>query len=115
MARKGLINLARGLEDAERVTVVFLVGGAAVQRGETVTMWLTKEAVRLPYPVTPRRSLATAVRRCRGCLSSTRRAPGELLVCPICSNARKLNESALVPMRGWRARRRCWGGSKRTT
>jgi hypothetical protein len=30
MANKVVINLATGLEDAERVTVAFLVGGAAV-------------------------------------------------------------------------------------
>jgi hypothetical protein len=30
---KAVINLATGLEDAERVTVAFLVGGAAVERG----------------------------------------------------------------------------------
>ena len=38
MARKVLIDLATGLEDSERVTVAFLVGGAAVQRGEPVAM-----------------------------------------------------------------------------
>jgi hypothetical protein len=32
MAGKVVINLATGLEDAERVTVAFLVGGAAVER-----------------------------------------------------------------------------------
>ena len=47
MGGKVLINLATGLEDSERVTVAFLVGGAALQRGEAVAMWLTKEAVRL--------------------------------------------------------------------
>ena len=31
-----LINLATGLEDPERVTVAFLVGGAALQRGDAV-------------------------------------------------------------------------------
>jgi predicted peroxiredoxin len=50
MARKVLIDLATGLEDAERVTIAFLLAGAAVQRGETVAMWLTKEAVRFALP-----------------------------------------------------------------
>src|SRR6266511_3543468 len=50
MAGKVVINLATGLEDAERVTVAFLVGGAAVEQGKTVTMFLTKEAVRLALP-----------------------------------------------------------------
>ena len=33
MTGKVLINLATGLEDPERVTVAFLVGGAAIERG----------------------------------------------------------------------------------
>src|SRR6266498_3868161 len=47
---KVVINLATGLEDAERVTVAFLVGGAALERGKQVAMFLTKEAVRLGLP-----------------------------------------------------------------
>jgi predicted peroxiredoxin len=96
MARKVLINLATGLEDPERVTVAFLVAGAAVERGETVAMWLTKEAVRLALP-----GHAEAV-ACDGCPPLSRlfeqyaAGGGELLVCPICFNARKLNESAMA-------------------
>lgn len=97
MARKVLINLATGLEDAERVTVAFLVGGAALQRGERVAMWLTKEAVRVALP-----GHAEAI-ACEGCPPLPRLVEqyagggGELLVCPICFNARKLDESALPP------------------
>jgi predicted peroxiredoxin len=97
MGRKVLINLATGLEDPERVTVAFLVGGAAAQRGDTVAMWLTKEAVRLALP-----GHAEAV-ACEGCPPLPKLAQqfadggGQLLVCPICLNARKLEESALAP------------------
>ena len=96
MARKVLINLATGLEDPERVTVAFLVAGAAVQRGDTVAMWLTKEAVRLAIP-----GHAQAV-ACEGCPPLPRLAEqfadggGQLLVCPICFSARKLSEDDLV-------------------
>ncbi len=96
MAGKVLINLATGLEDPERVTVAFLVGGAAVERGETVAMWLTKEAVRLALP-----GHAEAV-ACEGCPPLSRLfeqyadAEGALLACPICFNARKLDENAMV-------------------
>jgi predicted peroxiredoxin len=97
MARKVMINLATGLEDSERVTVAFLVGGAALERGEVVAMWLTKEAVRLALP-----GHAQAV-ACDGCPPLSRLfeqyadGGGELLVCPICFNARKLDQGALVP------------------
>jgi predicted peroxiredoxin len=95
MARKVLINLATGLEDPERVTVAFLVAGAAVQRGETVGVWLTKEAVRLALP-----GHAEAV-ACEGCppvprlLEQFSEGGGQLMVCPICFSARKLQESEL--------------------
>ena len=93
---KVVINLATGLEDPERVTVAFLVGGAAVEKGKKVAMFLTKEAVRLGLP-----DYAEAV-ACEGCPPLARLfqqyadGGGELLVCPICFNARKLDEGSLV-------------------
>jgi predicted peroxiredoxin len=47
---KVVVNLATGLEDAERVTVAFLVAGAALEQGKQVAMFLTKESVRLASP-----------------------------------------------------------------
>ena len=93
---KVLINLATGLEDPERVTVAFLVGGAAVEKGKQAAMFLTKEAVRLAVPGT-----AEGV-ACDGCPPLARlfqqfaEGGGELLVCPICFSARKLGEGELV-------------------
>ena len=96
MSKKVVINLATGLEDAERVTVAFLVGGAAAAKGKPVAMFLSKEAVRLGLP-----GHADAV-ACDGCPPLARlfeqyaEAGGELLVCPICFNSRKLEEAQLV-------------------
>src|ERR671933_2956853 len=93
---KVVINLATGLEDAERVTVAFLVGGAALGRGRKVAIFLTKEAIRLALP-----GVAEAV-ACEGCPPLSRLfqqyadGGGELLVCPICFSARKLDEGSLV-------------------
>ena len=39
---KALVNLATGLEDAERVTVAFLVATAALSQGKQVVIWATK-------------------------------------------------------------------------
>lgn len=92
---KVVINLATGLEDPERVTVAFLVGAAAVEQGRRVTMFLTKEAVRLGLP-----GHAEGV-ACEGCPPLSRLfqqytdGGGELLVCPICFNSRKLDPSQL--------------------
>jgi predicted peroxiredoxin len=96
MADKVLINLATGLEDTERVTVAFLVAGAALEKGREVAMFLTKEAVRLALP-----GHAEAV-ACEGCPPLSRLfqqfsdGGGELLVCPICANSRRLDADALV-------------------
>jgi predicted peroxiredoxin len=93
---KVVINLATGLEDAERVTVALLVAGAAVDRGKQVAMFLTKEAVRLALP-----GYAEAV-ACDGCpplgrlLEQYANGGGQMLVCPICFSARKLDEDALI-------------------
>ena len=94
---KVVVNLATGLEDTERVTVAFLVGGAAVEQGKQVAMFLTKEAVRLAVP-----GVAEAV-ACEGCpplatlFQQYADGGGELLVCPICFSARKLDDANLVP------------------
>ena len=94
---KVVINLVTGLEDPERVMIAFLVGGAAVEQGKQVTMFLTKEAVRLALP-----GVAVGV-ACDGCPPIERlfqqyaEGGGELLVCPICLNARKLEDGNLVP------------------
>ena len=96
MSEKVVINLATGLEDSERVTVAFLVAGAAAAAGKQVTMFLTKEAVRLAVPG---HAEGTA---CDGCpplatlATQFADAGGRLLVCPVCFNARKLDEDALV-------------------
>lgn len=98
MAGRGkvVINLATGLEDAERVTVAFLVGGAALEQGKTVTTFLTKEAVRLALP-----GYGTAV-ACDGCppverlMQQYAEGGGELLVCPVCFSARRLDETQLI-------------------
>ena len=93
---KVVVNLATGLEDAESVTVAFLVGTAAVEQGKQVAMFLTKEAVRLALP-----GIADAT-ACDGCPPLARLfqkftdGGGELLVCPICFNTKKLDEGQLV-------------------
>ena len=93
---KVVINLATGLEDAERVTVAFLVAGAALEKGKRVAMFLTKEAIRLGLD-----GHAVGV-ACDGCPPLERLfqqyadGGGELIVCPICFTARRLDEGDLV-------------------
>src|SRR5438445_11542273 len=95
MAEKAVINLSTGLEDAERVTVAFLVAGGALEQGRQVAMFLTKEAVRLALP-----GVADAV-ACDGCPPPERPIPqfaeggGELPAWPIRFNSQKLDEPAL--------------------
>jgi len=94
--QKVVVNLATGLEDAERVTVAFLVGGAALDQGKQVAMFLTKEAVRLATP-----GVAVGV-ACDGCpplpkiFEQFAEKGGELLACPFCVNSRGIDDSNLV-------------------
>ncbi len=110
MAGKAVISLTTGLEDAEKVTVAFLVAVAAAEQGRPVLMFCTKEAVRLALD-----GFAAGV-ACEGCpplqdlAKRYEAAGGRYLVCPICFNAKHLEESALtvnaalggtVPMWEW--------------
>ena len=94
--QKVVVNLATGLEDPERVTVAFLVGGAALDQGKQVAMFLTKEAVRLATP-----GVAVGV-ACEGCPPLERlfeqfaEKGGELLACPFCVSSRGVDEANLV-------------------
>lgn len=94
---KVVINLSTGMEDPERVTVAFLVAGAALEQGKQVAMFLTKEAVRLAMP-----GVGEGI-ACEGCPPLPRlfeqfaEGGGELLTCPICFNTKKLDEAELVP------------------
>jgi predicted peroxiredoxin len=96
MSNKAVVSLTTGLEDAERVTVAFLVAVGAAEQGRPTLMFLTKEAVRLALD-----GFATAV-ACDGCpsleslLERYQKAGGAMLVCPICFDARKLDKGGLV-------------------
>ena len=96
VSNKAVISLTTGLEDAERVTVAFLVAVGAAEGGRPTLMFLTKEAVRLAIP-----GLANAV-ACDGCpplpdlMSRYDAAGGRFLVCPICFDARKLDKGNLI-------------------
>ncbi len=96
MAPKAVISLITGMEDPERVTVAFLVAVAAAEQGRPTLMFLTKDAVRLATT-----GVAVGV-ACDGCptlpdlLDRFEQAGGRHLVCPICFNARKLDESDLL-------------------
>ena len=93
---RAAISLTTGLEDPEKVTVAFLVAVGAAESGRSTLMFLTKEAVRLA-------ATGTAVGvACDGCpalpdlVKRYEAAGGRFLVCPICFNARQLDEATLV-------------------
>lgn len=93
---KVLINLATGMEDAERVLVALLVATAAQQQDKEVVIWATKDAVRLGLPG----GLQGVV--CKDCPPLERlweqytEAGGELWLCPICLASRDLAEAEKV-------------------
>ena len=96
MNGKVLINLATGMEDAERVLVAFLVATAAVAQDKQVVVWTTKDAVRLGLPG------EMAGVPCKGCpplerlLEQFVDGGGELWLCPICLSARELDDAEKI-------------------
>lgn len=96
MAGKAVISLCTGLEDAEKVTVAFLVAVGAAETGRPTLMFLTKEAVRLAL-----QGVAVGV-ACEGCpplqdlMARYAAAGGRYYVCPICFDAKKLDREALI-------------------
>jgi predicted peroxiredoxin len=93
---KAAVSLTTGLEDPEKVTVALFVAVGAAESGRPTMMFLTKEAVRLATD-----GVAAGV-ACDGCppipdlLKRYDAAGGELLVCPICFNARRLDDATLL-------------------
>jgi predicted peroxiredoxin len=94
---KVVINLMTGHEDADRVTVAFLVATAALTAGKRVTTFLTKEAVRLGLPGYADAIESAGSPPLKDLFQQYRDGGGELFVCPICFKARALDEAALLP------------------
>jgi predicted peroxiredoxin len=88
--------LTTGLEDSEKVTVALLVAVGAAESGRPTLIFLTKEAVRLALNGT-----AVGV-ACDGCppipdlMKRYQAAGGRYYVCPICFNAKHLDETTLI-------------------
>jgi predicted peroxiredoxin len=93
---KAVISLSTGLEDAEKVTVAFLVAVGAAETGRETLMFLAKEAVRLALA-----GVATGT-ACEGCpplidlMKRFEAAGGTYYVCPICFNAKGLSADELI-------------------
>jgi predicted peroxiredoxin len=96
MPSKAVISLSTGLEDPETVTVAYLVAVGAAETGRETLMFLTKEAVRLALDGV---AVGTA---CDGCppipdlIQRYEAAGGRYFVCPVCFNAKGLDESKLI-------------------
>lgn len=94
---KVVINLMTGHEDADKVTIAFLVATAALDRGKQVTTFLTKEAVRLAVPGYADAIESAGAPPVSRLFAQYLAGGGELFVCPICFHARQLEEGALIP------------------
>lgn len=95
-AGKVVVNLATGHEDADRVTVAFLIATAALERGRPVAMFATKEAVRLGTPGYAQAIESAGAPPVARLFDQFISGGGELLLCPICFKARALDEETIV-------------------
>ena len=94
---KPLSALTRGLEDAETVTVAFLVAVGAAEQGRP-TLDVPDQGSRPPghRGVRPRRWPVTAARRWRMLVERYAKADGRFLVCPVCMQARNVDPSGFL-------------------
>ena len=111
MADKVLVNLATGLEDSERVTIAFLVAGAALERGARGGD-VPDQGGGPPGRAGPRRGLspATAARRWSGCSSSSRRPAASCWPARSASTRAGWTPTASWPTPAWPAAPRCSTG-----
>jgi predicted peroxiredoxin len=93
---KVVVNLATGHEDADRVTVAFLIAGAALERGRPVAMFTTKEAVRLGIPGYAHAIESAGAPPVSRLFDQFLAGGGDLILCPICFKARGLDEQAII-------------------
>jgi predicted peroxiredoxin len=96
MAHKAVISLTTGLEDPEKVTVAYLVAVGAAESGRDTLMFLTKEAVRLGLDGT---AVGVACEGCPPLADLAKRyeaAGGRYFVCPVCFNAKQLDDTTLI-------------------
>jgi predicted peroxiredoxin len=110
MASKAVISLSTGLEDAEKVTVAFLVAVGAAEQGRPTLMFCTKEAVRLTLDGVAQ---GTACVGCPPLAELAKRyeaAGGRYLVCPSASPLSNSTTPAWWPTPRWVARCRCGNG-----
>ncbi|MGY1591327.1 peroxiredoxin [Geodermatophilus sp. SYSU D00708] len=93
---KAVVSLSTGLEDPEKVTVALLMAVGAAESGRPTVVFLAKEAVRLAID-----GVATGT-ACEGCpplpslVERYAAAGGRWFVCPICFNAKGLDQGALI-------------------
>ena len=96
MSGKAVVSLTTGLEDPEQVTVAMLVAVGAAESGRPTAMFMAKEAVRLAVDGV---AVGTACEGCPPLASLFERytaAGGRWFVCPICFNAKQLDQAGLI-------------------
>jgi predicted peroxiredoxin len=92
-----VINLTTGHEDAEKVLLAFLVATAAQAKGREVTIFATKEAARLGIPGYGEAIEVAGAPPVERLMRQFEEAGGEMLVCPICFDGRRLDAGRLAP------------------
>ncbi len=111
---KVVINLMTGHEDADKVTIAFLVATAALTKDKQVAMFLTKEAVRLGLPGYPTQSSRPAPHPYRDCSSNTATAAASCWCARSASTRGDSTSPPWSPTRASPAPPRCGSGSATT-
>ena len=96
MSSRAVISLTTGLDNAENVTVAFLVAVGAVETGRETTLFSTEEAVSLAVPGLASATASAGCPDLESLLERYAAAGGRSFVCPICFGARGLDPDAVL-------------------
>lgn len=93
---KVIIGLTHGLDDPESVLISYLMGVEALRKGKQVLMWLTKDGVRVATPGFADQVEVPGAPAVPDLHKEYVDRGGRFYACPICVNARGLQDEPLV-------------------
>lgn len=93
---KAAISLTTGLDDAEKVTVAFLVAVGAAESGRETLMFLTKEAIRIAVRDFARATACDCCPPLTDLMDRYAAAGGQYLVCGVCVTAKGVEPASLL-------------------
>lgn len=97
MSNKFVVSLTRGLDDADRATVAFVVANAALGSDRDTVVFLSVEGVRLSQAGAADGIHEAGFAPLKDLIAQFAAGGGKILVCSPCFKKRALDEARLIP------------------